>query len=97
MKALAFAAGLLTASAALAETPVLTVYAPDYFTSEWGPGPTIEARFEDTCACDVQFKPGDLLPRLLLEGSRTEADVVIGLNTDVTARARASGLFAPHG
>lgn len=97
MKALAFAAGLFTASAALAELPVLTVYAPDYFTSEWGPGPTIEARFEEKCACDLQFKPGDLLPRLLLEGARTQADVVIGLNTDITKRARASGLFAPHG
>lgn len=97
MKALTFAAGLLTASAALADSDVLTVYAPDYFVSEWGPGPVIEELFEARCDCDLQFKPGDLLPRLLLEGTRTEADVVIGLNTDVTKRARASGLFAPHG
>lgn len=97
MKALTFAAGLFTASTALAQTPVLTVYAPDYFTSEWGPGPSIEAAFEAQCGCDLQFKPGDLLPRLLLEGNRTEADVVIGLNTDVTKKARESGLFAPHG
>ncbi|SPF79815.1 thiamine ABC transporter substrate-binding protein [Pseudoprimorskyibacter insulae] len=97
MKALAFAAGLMTASAALAETPVLTVYAPDYFTSEWGPGPAIETGFEAQCGCDLQFKPGDLLPRLLLEGQQTDADAVIGLNTDVTKQARESGLFAPHG
>ena len=97
MKALTFAAGLFTASAALAQTPVLTVYAPDYFVSDWGPGPKIEALFEAECGCDLQFKPGDLLPRLLLEGAQTEADVVIGLNTDVTKRARESGLFAPHG
>ncbi|MEC3860896.1 thiamine ABC transporter substrate binding subunit [Mesobacterium sp. TK19101] len=97
MKALTFAAGLFTASTALAQTPVLTVYAPDYFTSDWGPGPAIEAAFEAQCGCDLQFKPGDLLPRLLLEGNRTEADVVIGLNTDVTKKARDSGLFAPHG
>ena len=32
-----------------------------------------------------------------MEGEGTEADIVFGLNTDVTARARASGLFAPHG
>ncbi|MFW2541319.1 thiamine ABC transporter substrate binding subunit [Primorskyibacter sp. 2E107] len=97
MKALTFAAGLFAASAALADTPVLTVYAPDYFASEWGPGPKIEELFEARCGCDLQFKPGDLLPRLLLEGARTEADVVIGLNTDVTRKARESGLFAPHG
>ena len=53
--------------------------------------------FEARCACDLQFKPGDLLSRILLEGDRTEADVVIGLNTDVTRRARDSDLFAPHG
>ncbi|TQS74079.1 thiamine ABC transporter substrate binding subunit [Rhodobacteraceae bacterium] len=79
-----------------AKPPVLTVYAPDYFTSEWGPGPKIEAGFEDICDCDLQFVAGDVLPRILLEGKHTQADVVIGLNTDVTARARATGLFAPH-
>jgi thiamine transport system substrate-binding protein len=84
----------LTASA---ETPVLTVYAGDYFTSEWGPGPAIETGFEAICACDLQFSVGDLLPRLLLEGTNTQADVVIGLSTDVLARARATGFFAPHG
>lgn len=99
MKHLTLAAGTLlaTTGAGLAQTPVLTVYAPDYFVSEWGPGPRIEELFEAECACDLQFKPGDLLPRILLEGERTEADVVIGLNTDVTRRARESGLFAPHG
>ena len=97
--ALSFVAGLaLTATAATAaDKPVLQVYAPDYFASEWGPGPSIEAGFEAQCACDLEFVTGDVMPRLMLEGERTEADVVIGLNTDVTARARASGLFAPHG
>ncbi|WP_425073222.1 thiamine ABC transporter substrate binding subunit [Sagittula sp. S175] len=97
MKAPIFAAGLLLATSAVAQENVLTVYAPDYFTSEWGPGPKIEELFEAQCGCDLQFKPGELLPRLMLEGDRTEADVVIGLNTDVTKKARESGLFAPHG
>ncbi|WP_417524314.1 thiamine ABC transporter substrate binding subunit [Marinovum sp.] len=86
-----------TATMAAAETPVLTVYAGDYFNSEWGPGPGIEAGFEARCDCDLQYKTGELLPRILLEGERTEADVVIGLNTDITKKARESGLFAPHG
>jgi thiamine transport system substrate-binding protein len=98
MKTSILAAGVaLTATMAAAETPVLTVYAGDYFTSEWGPGPAIEAGFEAICACDLQFSTGDLLPRLMLEGANTQADVVIGLTTDVLARARASGMFAPHG
>jgi thiamine transport system substrate-binding protein len=90
-------AGLFVASAVAAETPVLTVYAPDYFGSEWGPGPSIEAAFEKRCGCDLQYQTGDLLPRLLLEGKNTEADVAIGLNSDVTKRARESGLFTSHG
>ncbi|KAG1647426.1 Thiamine-binding periplasmic protein [Nymphon striatum] len=99
MKKTLLSVGLIAlASSAIAEDkPVLTIYAPDYFTSEWGPGPKIEAAFEETCACDVQYVAGDLLPRILLEGERTKADVVIGLNTDVTKKARETGLFLPHG
>ncbi|MFA5581310.1 MAG: thiamine ABC transporter substrate binding subunit [Paracoccaceae bacterium] len=98
MKVIPIAAGIvLTALApALADTPRLTVYAPDYFASEWGPGPAIKAGFEAECGCTLEYVTGDVLPRLLLEGARTNADVAIGLDTDLTARARASGLFAPH-
>ncbi len=97
MKLSLMLAGLLASAVpAVAETPVFTVYAPDYFSSEWGPGPAIEKGFEPICGCDLQFVTGDVLPRLMLEGDKTAADAVIGLNTDVTARARATGLFAPH-
>jgi thiamine transport system substrate-binding protein len=85
------------ASAAWADTPTLTVYAPDYFASEWGPGPAIKKAFEAECACTLDFVTGDLLPRLLLEGTRTKADVAIGFSSDETKKARESGLFAPHG
>ena len=97
MRRTLLATTLIVATQASAETPVLTIYAGDYFTSEWGPGPMIEEAFEKTCGCDLQWSTGDLLPRLLLEGERTNADVVIGLTSDVSARARATGLFAPHG
>lgn len=83
-------------AAAAQDKPQLTVYAPDYFASEWGPGPKIESGFEAICGCDLVYVTGDVLPRILLEGASTKADVVIGLNTDQTARARASGLFGPH-
>lgn len=97
MKPCLMALAVLAASPALAdEKPVLTVYAGDYIASEWGPGPKIEEGFEAFCACDLKFVTGDILPRILMEGNKTEADIVFGLNTDVTARARASGLFAPH-
>ena len=101
MKYLAFAAGTLLSTAAMAEAPVLTVYTYDSFVSDWGPGPKIEAAFEETCGCDLQFVgAGDgaaLLARLRLEGARSAADVVLGLDTNLTGAAAETGLFAPHG
>ncbi|MFY9209635.1 MAG: thiamine ABC transporter substrate binding subunit [Aestuariivita sp.] len=100
MKYLAFAAGVLSVSAVWAETPELTVYTYDSFVSDWGPGPAVEAAFEETCGCDLKFVgAGDgaaLLARLKLEGARSEADVVLGLDTNLTAAAAETGLFAPH-
>lgn len=84
-------------SAAQADMPVLTVLAPDYFGSSWGPGPAIKDGFEARCGCTLDYRTGDVLPRLTLEGARLQADAVIGLNTDMTLRARETGLFAPHG
>jgi thiamine transport system substrate-binding protein len=100
MKPQLLAAGLLAiATSAMAETPVLTVLTYDSFTTEWGPGPVIEKGFEATCACDVQFvTAGDgaaVLARLKLEGTTSKADVVVGLDTTLTADATATGLFAP--
>lgn len=102
MKTIPLAAAVTClATFAAAETPVLTVMTYDSFASEWGPGPAIEKGFEATCACDVRFvTAGDgaaLLARVQLEGARSEGDVVLGLDTNLTAAATATGLFAPHG
>ncbi len=97
------AAGLLAlvAPAVAQDTPVLTVMTYDSFVTDWGPGPQIEAVFEETCACDLQFVgAGDgaaLLARLKLESVRTDADIVLGLDTNLTSAAAATGLFEPHG
>jgi thiamine transport system substrate-binding protein len=102
MKSIPLAAGLTClATLAAAETPVLTVMTYDSFASEWGPGPAIEKGFEASCACDLRFvTAGDgaaVLARVQLEGATSEGDVVLGLDTNLTAAATASGLFAPHG
>jgi thiamine transport system substrate-binding protein len=86
---------------ALAAKPALTVYTYDSFTSEWGPGPKVKQAFEQQCNCELKFvglEDGvSLLSRLKLEGSNTSADIVLGLDTNLTADARASGLFEAHG
>ena len=97
------AAGILTGMQA--QTPVragetLTIYTYDSFTAEWGPGPAIEKAFEAVCDCDVRFVAlGDgvaILNRLRIEGERTKADIVLGLDTNLMAEARATGLLVPH-
>jgi thiamine transport system substrate-binding protein len=103
LKTLPLAAALALTLGPLAaeEKPELVIYTYESFTSEWGPGPAIKAAFEETCGCTVRFVgAGDgaaLLGRLRLEGARTEADIVLGLDTNLTAEAAATGLFAPHG
>jgi len=91
----------LAAPAIAQDKPVLRVLTYDSFVTEWGPGPQIEEAFETTCACDLELvAAGDgasLLARLRLEGSRSDADIVLGLDTNLTAMARETGLFAPHG
>jgi len=91
---------LLAGPALAQDKPVLTVYTYDSFVTEWGPGPAVETAFEAICGCDLQFVgAGDgaaLLARLRLEGARTNADVVLGLDTNLTAAAAATGLFARH-
>ena len=79
----------------------LTVYTYDSFTAEWGPGPLVEKAFEAECGCDLEFVAvADgvaLLNRLRLEGRNMQADIALGLDTNLTYEARQTGLFAPHG
>ncbi|WP_316013593.1 thiamine ABC transporter substrate binding subunit [Roseobacter sp. HKCCA0434] len=77
----------------------LVVYTYDSFTAEWGPGPQIEAAFEAECGCELTFVGvGDgaaMVSRLRLEGEGSDADVVLGMDTNLIAAAKESGLFAP--
>lgn len=78
----------------------LTVYTYESFTADWGPGPVVKKEFEAECGCNVEFvSVADgvaLLNRVKLEGASTKADIVLGLDTNLTADAKATGLFAPH-
>jgi thiamine transport system substrate-binding protein len=78
----------------------LTIYTYESFVTEWGPGAKIKAAFEETCDCIIEWvTAGDgvaTLNRLKLEGANTKADIVLGLDTSLTAEAAATGLFGPH-
>ncbi|HIO96976.1 MAG TPA: thiamine ABC transporter substrate binding subunit [Leucothrix sp.] len=83
------------------DKPTLTVYTYNSFTSDWGPGPKVKKAFEESCNCSLKFVALEdgvsLLSRLKLEGKNTKADIVLGLDTNLTAEAKATDLFAPHG
>ncbi len=101
ISATALAAALSIAPALAQDGGTLTVYTYESFTAEWGPGPLVETAFEAECGCDVQFvSVADgvaLLNRLRLEGAETKADIVLGLDTNLTVDAKETGLFTPHG
>jgi thiamine transport system substrate-binding protein len=94
-------AALVLATVPASAAGTLTVYTYESFTAEWGPGPQVEKAFEAQCGCDIQFvSVADgvaLLNRVKLEGQATRADIVLGLDTNLTADAKATGLFAPAG
>ena len=83
-----------------AAKPTLTVYTYDSFISDWGPGPKVKQAFEKQCDCSLELiglEDGvSLLNRLKLEGKNTRADIILGIDTNLTAEARATGLFEPH-
>jgi thiamine transport system substrate-binding protein len=84
-----------------ADVPTLTIYTYSSFVSEWGPGPALQKEFEASCGCKIEWVALEdgaaLLSRLKLEGEKTEADIVLGLDTNLTAETKATGLVAPHG
>lgn len=86
---------------ATAQAKTLTVYTYSSFTAEWGIGPKVKEAFEAQCDCELKFVSLDdgvsVLNRIRLEGDETEADIVIGLDTNITEKAAATGLFANHG
>ncbi|MDV5084314.1 thiamine ABC transporter substrate binding subunit [Vibrio diabolicus] len=92
-------AAITSTSAFAAEKP-LTIYTYDSFAADWGPGPKIEQAFEAKCGCDVNFVALDdgvsILNRLRLEGGNSKADIVLGLDNNLMAEAKKTGLLTEH-
>ncbi|MDP2575319.1 thiamine ABC transporter substrate binding subunit [Vibrio penaeicida] len=90
----------LAATPAFAAENTLTVYTYDSFAADWGPGPTVEKAFEAQCGCNLEFVALDdgvtILNRLRLEGKNSKADIVLGLDNNLMAEAKKSGLLADH-
>ena len=78
----------------------LTIYTYDSFVSEWGPGPIIEKIFEEKYNTEINFVAVDsaatLLTKLILEGSSTKADLILGLDMNLLDEATKIDLFEKH-
>ena len=78
----------------------LTIYTYDSFVSEWGPGPIIKKNFEEKFKTHLEFIPVDsaatLLTKVILEGSSTKADIILGLDMNFLDEANKSDLFSSH-
>lgn len=79
----------------------LVVYTYESFVTDWGPGPAIKEAFEAECDCTLEWVGVQdgvaILTRLKIEGEESRADVALGLDQNLMAEARVTGLFAPHG
>lgn len=100
LKISTLAVATLTSFSAMAADNTLTVYTYDSFAADWGPGPKVEKAFEAHCGCDVNFVALDdgvsILNRLRLEGDNSKADIVLGLDNNLMAEAKKTGLLAEH-
>ena len=78
----------------------LTIYTYDSFISEWGPGPIIKENFKKRFDANINFISVDsaasLLTKIILEGSSTKADIVLGLDMNLLDEANQSNLFEQH-
>lgn len=83
-----------------AELPTLTVYSYNSFMSQWGPGEAIKKGFEAQCNCQLEVVTlGDgvsVLNRIRLEGDKTNADVILGLDNNLLEQAKQANILIPH-
>ncbi len=82
------------------QKPTLTVYTYDSFASSWGPGPKVKEAFEQNCNCVLNIvgvsSSISTLRKIQLEGKKTKADVILGLDTAIAQVAKETKLFIPH-
>lgn len=90
----------LISFAVQAQQPQLTVYTYGSFVSKWGPGAKLAKQFESQCECKIRYVSLDdgvsILNRLRLERAKTQADAIVGLDTNLMPQASALKLVQPH-
>lgn len=78
----------------------VVVYTYDSFISEWGPGVEIEKLFEAKTGYELTFVDcGDgvqVLSRAVLEKNNVQADVILGLDNNISQKAIKEGILSSY-
>ncbi len=78
----------------------LVIYTYDSFASEWGPAGTVIPVFEEKYGIDVELKSagdsGQVLSRVVLEKDNPQADIMIGIDNNMLAKALGADVFEPY-
>lgn len=78
----------------------LVIYAYDSFTSEWGPGPTIVKQFEEKYGIKVKLidfgDAGSVLTKAISEKDNPSADIIIGIDNNMLAKAVEADLLEKY-
>jgi thiamine transport system substrate-binding protein len=78
----------------------LVIYTYDSFVAEWGPGPKVIPKFEKQHGVKVQLisvgDAGQVLNRAILEKSRPKADIIVGVDNNLLAKALDAGILVPY-
>jgi thiamine transport system substrate-binding protein len=78
----------------------VVIYAYDSFVAEWGPAPLLARLFEEKTGYRCTFVDvGDgaqVLSRAMLEKKRPQADVLLGLDNNLVAKAISEDVLVPY-
>lgn len=78
----------------------LVIYTYDSFASEWGLAPKVIPAFEAKTGIKVELvsvgSSGQVLQRAMLEKGVPKADVLIGIDNNLLAKAKKAGVLSPY-
>ena len=77
----------------------LNVYTYDAMTGQSGFGEILKKAFEQKTGSKLKLiafsSEGEALNQLVIEGEKTQADILLGIDSSLSSRARATNMFAP--
>ena len=89
-----------SAEGAKAASSKLVIYAYDSFASDWGPAGIVIPPFEEQFGIEVELKAagdsGQVLSRVILEKEKPQADIIIGIDNNMLAKALEEDVLQPY-